>query len=542
MNVLETTNGVLSTAETKTLVTSPFTRETTAYIYLGLKDKKINPDTLLGVTLENLETKPHLVIIAFALRAGANSNGYWEVAKGKYHILAVVSARVKEAKVNLDIAAQAYSLLIVSGADLTTNVRPDDKQSVIVWLKASNIYPTDFDKLDKNLSTVKPSVRQFLGILLNREDLVGTLTEDEAKAVIEAFADKLYPKVNVTPSSGYIRLGIVTYNNGWIESAISRGVIVKYYEVNELILDTRKTVKNNMRLLTDEHIKQLTTMIRDGVAIDRYQYALLLGVLAEKANTLSSAYREPRWRKECRSSSPPTRAFDKLSFGLQIDGNKTEACSLMEKYSTSDPVSLSRAARDRRASKLAQSQDLLSGEVKPQRCTNNLPRDPLDLPAAATVSYLSKGKLYCIPSELYEVTLSTRVNPYDPTENLPISVVNEISQNFDTLRLYKVNPVNVPTFSESLLELKKGDDFTINEDVLAEFAELASRAKVSKPTLNTIDAITGDKMLQTIGIKTPLAELDSANHIIQTVAESSTPVLRENVSRVDTFFAPLRIK
>lgn len=529
------TNTILSPVETRTLVSGQLNAEILTYIYLGLTEKKIDPNELLASTLENFNQKGHLLILALAIRKGADVNAY----PGNIHILILAGRAFRN--VNVDLAVGAYAILIASGSSPNYKARKQpntDVRTVLGFLSDENVPVSDIIKIndDRLLKSLKSEYRNYIGIVLDRDDLVTPLSNQDEENVIAAFSSSLYPRLKIFR----INSAIITYNNGYMEFILKKGAEVSYRHVNEEILQIKKTVSSNMRALTERSTDQLGILIKYGAVLDKYQYAMLLGILKEKAQLVADKYSEPRWKKECNNSAPPSKELKRIAFGLQVDDeSKDELCTTLNKYSTTEKGKLIEAARMRQNDRLIKKSDLLSTSTFVCSNRSALSKDPLDLPNIATVSYISKGERYCIPSELYELTLKTGTNPYN-SEPLPPSILTNISDSLEQLRKYKVLPVDVPNFSNSLLVLGKPDQIGLDEDSLKEFAEIAVSQGVTKKMINSLTPRQGERLLSSIGINTNLVGLDSPEHATMTVIQESLPVIGSNSDRENSFFSRFR--
>lgn len=513
---------VLTSSETRELVSGPINAEIAAYIYLGLKEEKIDPNDLLAATLENFSRKAHLLILAFALRYGADPNGY---PRG-IHVLVLAARALRE--VNIDLRVAVYALLIVSGSSPEYKARGPpserktnpDNRTIFLFLTEEGIPINDLQKLDndRQLRSMKLQYRDYLGIILNRPDLVGPLNDTEKEEnAIAAYADSFYSKIK----TARITSAITTYNNEYLVFLLEHKARVSYRHINEVILQIRKTVNLDMRVLTEQSSNQLSLMIQNGATIDKYQYAMLMATLKEKANLISQEYAEPRWKKECRNAGPPSKELKRLAFGLGIDeSNKEKLCQTLNKYSQENIDSIRRST---------------------PACTNRpeLSKDPSDLPSVAIVSYVNKGKRYCIPSDLYELSLKTKLDPFS-SEPLPASVITQIRDNLEILRKRGISPVNVPTLSSSLTLLDKADKIKIDEESLSDFAELAIANGISKRNLNSLTPKMGEELLKRNRIQTNLVDLDSPEHATMTVIEEMLPTLENNPAQIKPFFAEMR--
>lgn len=517
-----------------------------AYLYLGLSKRKLNANTLLGVSLEHLESIQDLIPLGLALRFGADPNGSWELPQGRYSIAIVAALLFRSQRVARNVAMTAWALLLASGLKITAPARPEglgETRTNVEFLANNRVITPDLERLfqDPSLSQLPDSARNYVGILLNRAPMVRSMDEADQLFVVATFADSLYARISIEHSVDALKF----FNNDYLAIALQNGAELRYASVNELLIDMRQRVKLQEMALAQVRLEQLLTAVKYGTVIDKYQYAFLLATLSDKAQSVSAAYREPRWKKECRSASPPSRDLERLALGLQIEqGNKTEVCQLLNQYSTADKDKLVAAAKERRANNLISSGNLLSNTAK--TCTNSaqLTKDPLELPKLATVSYISAGKLYCIPSELYESVLKTGLSPFTNDqgihEQLPISIKTEIEQNLAQLKRYHFSPVAVPSFREMLAQLNDPDNIGLDTSTLQEFYDLAAANGLTRDQIATVSVDSMERALATLDLSTPLAPLDSQEHRIMTLAEEAVPVLENDPVAASRFFLALK--
>lgn len=538
----------LTLAQTQELLKTEPSPELTAYLYLGLRARKINPDLLLIVSLDNLRVRQDLIPLGLALRFGANPNGTWELNAGRYSIAISSALVLRDHRVVREIGITAWSLLLASGLNLKGPARPaefGETRSVLQYFSENRLLTPDLEKLFQGFSTEKlpNEARNFIGILLNRKELVLQPNSEDQMLIVATYAESLYDRV----SPKHLLDALKYYNNDYLLLALTQGAELRYASINELLIDMRRRVQLRQMSLAQVRLDQLLTAVKYGASLDKYQYAMLLSIMSEKAQLVSAAYREPRWKKECRNSATPSRELARLALGLQIEqGDKTQVCQLLSKYAGSNHEALIQAARERRANNLVSSGDLLTGSSSPRICENRgtLSRDPLELPKIATVSYLSSGKLYCIPSELYESVLKTGQSPFPNAtgihEPLPISIRTEIQNNLSTLKRYKFSPVNVPSFREMLNELDKPDLIEIDTVTLQDFVDFGRAQGLTAEQISNISPNQGLRALEVVGLATPLAELDSQEHRVLTLAQETVPLFQSQPETIPVFFQALR--
>lgn len=480
------------------------TAELLLYLRVGLHKNCINPTHLLIAAIDNFNTRGHLVLMALAVRYGAEVNQYLQSGSERpMHIAGYTVLRLIDRKVDEQLLDLAIVLLIVSGAnfrlamfdetaavrsDITSNVARTKTKSVIDWLQTQGhpmraVFIANDDPHLARTQFSDEEAKTYLAIILNRKD-INTITPGEMPlCIIVAHANDFYNNLN----TGFANVTdcILNYNNEALTKLLQKGAQVLYSQVNLILIYISLFSKSYV--VTEELEKILTTCIEYGTPIDRYQYAMLSQLSQQIAENIRRKYYTPRWQKECKSGalSPEVKQLG-LSLQLPIDDSST-LCNAFENYSRLDPVALTSTAVRRQENRLANERSLV-GELHSNNnstvgliCRNKalLAENIYEYPDPAIVSYRDNtGAIWCFPAEMYDQLIKHQQNPHN-NEKLPARVIADLQHQQQILKQYQINPQKIWTFSRALDLLKQADNIGIDETMVNSFHQMAAHHGVA---------------------------------------------------------------
>ena len=524
----------------------------TIYLILRLESKQIDPNILLNAVIEIFAETIDLFYLALSIRFGADVNRYVETKQfsraksqgdshGKYHPLVALGINSLERQIDTELFGLAVAILVVSGSDINLpaspyrNTRSSRIQENIVNFYRNNGIPTDdliHVSQDLKLEKMDSDVAQTIAILLNREDLLeqDNLTDENMVSIVESFSKNLYKYVGLdyTSTSRLVSLAIKIRNAGYLEYAVKEGQEISYIQINELLLMLKKDTNKGDDILAQVDFHELSSLVKYGAKIDKYQMVMLISIVGSKATIIQDLYKEPRWKKECKSKGLPSPELQLIAIGLDLDPNKSKEilCKSIADYS----------------------QGLKRSTNVPPTCENLkfLDTNPSEYPSFAIVSYVSKDMTYCFPAELYDTLLDTQINPFNK-EPIPIAVLEKMKTNRNILDELGIDPMNVPKFSETLSKLKNPDKIMIDKRAISEFEELLRLYKVAPESsrsgsqgdlwaLKNLSPQKAENLLKSLGVEANLRDLNSPDHIRMTLIKESLPIISSDERTAAKFF------
>lgn len=574
------------------------TAELLFYIYTSLQHEIIDPTELLVVVINNFNYKGHLVLIALAIRFGAelnnyvNFNGLDNIHIGGYLMLKLTGNNIQRPSaagqlaksVHRDLVDLAAIMLIVSGSNwnlamydasagsreargpgLNAGVKYKSK-SVIHWLQEQG-YDLDLILLtveDPRLSGVAIHRNlndniKYLAIVLDRPDLLHNkvLSVEDESTIIIVYASNFYN--NLTNKSELITLAILHYNSKVVDIVLTKPAIdpdqvecCRYGQINFVLIKIKLVIDLIMLIQSLEQI--LLTFIDYGNNFDQYQFSMLASLNQNSADNIKKKYNQPRWRKECRNASVPSTEMKQLGISLQInpDSSKSTFCTALDNYHNSDSDGLTRAAISRQQSRIA-SQHGLVGEFNNNKlpdliCINRaaLANDPYEYPDPALSTYRDQtGSIYCFPADMYDLLLQNKINPYT-NDKLSSQVLLDIEHKKQQLKQLEINPMTTATFSTALQLLKQNDQITIDKVKVDNFHQMAAHHGIAAESLQRAKVEDWLIMLKFLNIDSSVTgvqqpfELLTRDHSYMTTIQLIYPILVQRPALRQAFFQQVK--
>ncbi len=240
----------LSTIEIKNLFSYPTTPEFILYIITSLNRKKIDPNTVLLQAISNATKKEDMLSVALALRYGADPNLYVNTPEiGDIHILGYTYLVLS--KRELPVLNSVVIMLMEMGSSPSMGIfdakggiikdefsllDPVKGRSVIDWLDALG-YDTIIPQIRTDYDAVNSEFITTLGTFLDKKDM---LREDPQLDEIIRSHD-----INITQPSSDLGVCIKYLNLNSYEKYVNEGVLLKYEQINDIILSVSKYNKND---------------------------------------------------------------------------------------------------------------------------------------------------------------------------------------------------------------------------------------------------------------------------------------------------------
>ena len=577
------------------------TAELLFYLYNALQYDVIDPTELLVVSINNFNYKGHLVLIALAIRFGAelnnyvNYNGLDNIHIGGYLMLKLTGNNIQKPSaagqlaksVHKDLINLAAIMLIVSGSNWNLAMydasagsreargpglvgRANAKsKSVIHWLQEQG-YDLDLILLtveDPRLSTAVvhknlDSNIKYLAIVLDRPDLLNNkvLNTDDEATVIIVYANNFYNFLS--NKSELITLAILHYNSKVIDILLTKPAFdpdqvdcCRYGQINFVLIKIKLVIDLIIMIETLEQI--LLTFIDYGNSFDQYQFSMLASLNQNSADNIRKKYNQPRWRKECKNASIPSTEMKQLGISLQIspDSSKSTFCAALDNYHNSDAEALTRAAIGRQQARIASQHGLVgefglgsNSKLPDLICRNRaaLANDPYEYPDPALSTYRDQtGAIHCFPADMYDLLLQNKINPYT-NDKLTNQVLLDIEHKKQQLKQLEIDPMTIATFSKALQLLKQNDQISIDKAKIDNFHQMCAHHGIAAESLQRAKVEDWLAMLRFLnidsnvtGVQQPF-ELLTRDHSYMTTIQLIYPILVQRPALRQAFFQQVK--
>lgn len=240
----------------------------------ALEKKIIDPNKLLDLIIDNINSDEHLLILSLLLRNGADVNKYIPLNDVNVHLLSYVTIIYQN---NLSMKNTILLLLLLSGANPKLEVFKNFGLTIIDWLKQNKIDSILLHDKDFLLNNIDTKLNNKIVTLLNIHHLIKNIDNVNITEVIRDHSHQIFEHLilNLTQlniNGKLIHLCIKYYNEKAFNICLNYGIQLRYYQINSLILQ--------MKFGTSKLIKQiiynmLNTYINHGGHIDKYQLDLL---------------------------------------------------------------------------------------------------------------------------------------------------------------------------------------------------------------------------------------------------------------------------
>lgn len=598
-------NNKISLVQINQLISSypKVTSELLFYIYSALHRQIIDPSELMVVVINNFNYKGHLVLLALAIRFGAEINNYVSfdnnnnIHIGGYLMLKLSGNSIQKPSaagqlarsIDRNLIDLAAIMLIVSGSNWNlamydasagsreqrgpgfngANTKPKSK-SVIHWLQEQG-YDLDLILLtveDPRLST--PTIQnllnhnsRYLAIVLDRPDLFNKklgniLTIEEESTVIIVYANNFYN--DLSNRFELLTLAILHYNDKVINLLLTKPAnsdqvdCSRYCQINLILIRIKLVIDLIIAIEALEQV--LLTFIDYGSSFDQYQFSMLATLNQNAADNIRKKYNQPRWRKECKNAADPSMELKQLAVSLQInpDSSKATFCAALDNYDQSDNDGLIHAATSRQQQRIA-SQHGLVGEFGGNNnrapdliCRNRaaLAHDPYEYPDPALSTYRDQtGAVHCFPADMYDLLLKNKFNPYT-NDQLSQQVLLDIEHKKEQLKQLQIDPMTVATFSQALQLLKQNDQIGVDKIKIDNFHQMAAHHGIAAESLQRAKVEDWLTMLKFLNIDSTVTGVDqpfellTRDHSYITTIQLIYPVLVQRPALRPAFFQQVK--
>jgi len=539
----------------------------------ALRRGHLNPNMALVQAIHQAKSRNSLLLVALALRYGANANMYVATPRiGALHILGHVYVIVTQ---DLELADLITILLLLSGArSMMPAFDPSggriregeifhDKvriksQTIRDWLLTNINTDNLVGKIEVNIAAaLAPDVATQMGILLNDEDLLvqKPLVNDEMDMVITAFADKLLVKELLPSRNQWIFNGldyavmeqsISTMNKFALEYLLAEGILPSYPLVNQILMAIATT---SSQLIRDAYEEMLLLLIRNGITLDREQIALIGGREGAFMQELLKAYEEPYWKKSCHHKGAIDERLRGLALGLSIDPTleKPAVCNILREISAAEPDKLVASAVKRQQQRISSNLSLVSEYIDSNPpllvCRNRtlLQDEPFEYSDLELATYRDEQEVvWCFTSDSFSDLLETGINPYSQ-QKLPQKFLEELRLQMETLQRLGVNYSNPVPFAKALKHLQEADviDNRITDKMVAALISLGALNGFTEKELRDLTPERLELALAQIGTYVKLKGL-TKNQALAAFAHATNVILRQKPQLSTSLFQTLR--
>ena len=378
----------------------------------SLNNKIIDPDTFLTVAITYCQKPEDVLLIAIALRFGANKNLYLVMNDvGIVHVM-VYTVMYLRGKVDNQLIEYILCIESLAGSssssyatrksdnrgrmfdnNLVDNMATDNLSSVGDWLYSQGFY--DFtntreylidtfeveDQIDIGTMLDLPEIafpmgfaKSLISNYINTDGIIEEVTDevippgpDMSTAILyNAYEVQKRVIVPVTMDKGEVFEVKFCLNVGALEmfkELINRGYRFTYFSMNRLILLLKDTVSNKNgdnvvvnKIFNMIYFEMIKFVISKGVKLDKEQYELLSNFSIKYAIEIGEIYSKPLWIKSCSASDsvPLPEEVKNLSYSANIDitKSKSSVCSAISELTRQNPDTIVEAAISRQRQRM----------------------------------------------------------------------------------------------------------------------------------------------------------------------------------------------
>jgi len=266
--IIEQKVNCLTPFQVQTLLSSKITPQLVLYLTIILQRKLVNPNLILVQAIGNTKINDNLIIIALALRYGANANIYVKKTN-KIHIMAYTYDELKN-KIELSLIQDIMNLLIIMGANDKLKVYEKDEKAITVkeYLTNNNYKGINNNNLDK------------LYILL---DLIKDNNDKDIKSVIKAHASNLLNVIidELTDKDQLLKLCVDYLNLSAFEIILNAGIYPDYLIINKILVTINEYKQINDQISIYQLMEMIKLLVYRGITLDQEQYSLINDLLEE---------------------------------------------------------------------------------------------------------------------------------------------------------------------------------------------------------------------------------------------------------------------
>ena len=528
---------------------------------------KLNYDVALVQAIYQARNREALILIALAIRYGANPNMYVSTPRiGSLHILGYVYTVLLPMVPDTELIELIIVMLLLSGSKGSMPVfdatggkiveNPMESSAkglnITEWIQEQGI-DSIIGKVGVDVAAALDlDVVTQMGIFLDRLDLIVTpITNDYMVNTIRSFSGKIL--VKAPPKKTWIFNGIdydvmeeaILYiNSTAVLYFLDAGVIPSYLLINKLLLQ----IQQHHGRVREEEEKMLLAMISRGVTLDREQFAMFEGDFAGKVMT---EYDQPYWKKVCRVRTDEiiTDRLRHLAFSLNIDPTleKASVCDALKQMTSAEPDKLLAAAVKRQQQRTSGDLSLVSEYINsnpPQLVCRNrtlLQHDPFEYGDVELATYRDEQEVvWCFTSDMFENLVKNGTNPYT-MQKLPQSFTEQLSLQLETLKRLGIDYMKPISFEEAVKGLTEKDEISnIETDkIVASIIALAALNGVNERELRSKSVFHLQEALAAIGVQADLGNL-SSSHTFATFARTANIILRKKPELAADLFSVLQ--
>lgn len=507
---------------------------------------RLNVTEFLVIVLVRFKNKLDLVLVSFLLRLGADPNIYVprsDVDHRTHILIFAIGCLINNGLRDTSFFSQIISLFRDKGtildrpsylpeekkeeslaSNLVTKIDPEFSSAIALFKRTANIHlysvrmwiETQLQikispSLEEDLNSLSDSERILFGLL--SDNPIYAFQSDEVPSFLDVILNRAikvgrkYPLF--TTIDGSSKPLYLTTFRGMTECYercassiftelykffIDSGVKQTYFDVNYLIASI--SINEKEKLAEMELFNLLKYCVSRGMVMDLDQ---LRNFNEPRLSQILDTYREPFWRKECRTLSIPRIVETELGIGeisslgsefgsrmrklitglcLSVDTSKEVLCKTLESIFVQKDEDYISAFKKRQQSKLTAEistpEDWLNG-IEPLFVVGNQEyfiSDPLHYNDLQLCYYESEsrvdaggrieGKIYCFASDAFRELIRTRKNPIDGTPLRPMFLI-KVNQQLEVMQTLGIDPNEVIPIEQTLRMFRKNDEISNDE-------------------------------------------------------------------------------
>lgn len=479
----------------------------------GLSNKIIKPDTFATVAIAQCETFDDILLVALALRFGANPNLYVVMdGVGIVHIM-VYTVLYNRDRIPLSMIESMLAIQRILGSspnsnavqssdrvgrkyNIETNIPYDLRVAEFLEQEGFNNFldiNEYFDKIDIDEQITLGAMTDNVNVAFPEGPGSAIINEiiDQNGFIISPAREEPLPQPTLTDTilfNSYmvekkLTLSLRYYNGENLEirnamesialeifmDLIDRGYFFTYFSMNRLLLLLKETTSGGKiirKISNIIYLEMLKYVISKGIPLDEEQFNIIKNFSEEYVDEINELYSKPKWEKACAGSDKvPLPEFVKnLAFSMNIDISlpKSEVCDSIRQIVNDEEDEVVDAAvtrhKDKAAAELRNINDYTKG--KSDVYCQNIPTsegNPFEYNDLALSYYTDKqDRTWCFIARDYDNLILNPVNP-KTGEPLPRKLISKMRRSLETFEDLGIPPKEITRISEALVNIKKDD-------------------------------------------------------------------------------------
>jgi len=501
------------------------------YLIAALSKKKISANDVMVNVIPSIERMDNILIIALALRYGANPDIYiLDESQQENHLLVYIYSILSSKNIDRIIIEYIVCLILVHNPDLNSIASDNSEQTVIEWLrqygydKLTIANNESIENVIDNYQLLPETILSKIAVYLDRTDLL--YSQVEIKMLFECHSSNILREkintVNISHFLGSLSLAIESIYLTGFEILLQYGLMPDYSLINYLLLRLEFFIQYDQIIPYIQTEEMLITAIKFGYLIDMYQYNMLIHINPKTSEKAEKAFSYPIWRRKIESEDSNYET-NRISYFMASDNSNIWNLN---------PDQLKKAVYRSNQEKLELYstfvREYLDLEKGPR--TICVARSTNDQTSLSHVSYQTPEGTKYVTSNMYRDIMKSKIDPYNG-EKLEDIVVKRISQRERILRYLDSYPVNiaynnvVKMTEGTVISNQETENYMLKFEMLC-FIHGLSRSEFKNKTPGELETILGSYITLPISNFTQGHAYASFVRIILEVAKDQPDISR----------------